>query len=114
MHFVRKQSHAESSNRLVAFARAILTYWITLDPTGLEPYLSANTMAAVLREAGMGGAAPRGASRPADGPGGGDTDGVRARPSLLPRWRPRRPGEVPGRYPAEQRGRRPRAAGEWP
>jgi pyruvate,orthophosphate dikinase len=50
MHFVRKQSHAESSNRLVAFARAILTYWITMDATGLEPYLSANTLAAVLRE----------------------------------------------------------------
>jgi pyruvate,orthophosphate dikinase len=50
MHFLRKQSHAESSNRLVAFARAVLTYWITLDPVGLEPYLSANTFAAVRRE----------------------------------------------------------------
>jgi len=51
MHFLRKQSHAESSNRLVAFSRAILSYWITLDPSGLEPYVSANTMAAVRREA---------------------------------------------------------------
>ncbi|OFW61186.1 MAG: hypothetical protein A2133_10785 [Actinobacteria bacterium RBG_16_64_13] len=50
MHFLRKQSHAESSNRLVAFARAVLTYWITLDPSGLGPYLSANTLAAVRRE----------------------------------------------------------------
>ncbi len=50
MHFLRKQSHAESSNRLVAFARAVLTYWITLDTSGLTPYLSANTLAAVLRE----------------------------------------------------------------
>ena len=50
MHFVRKQSHAESSNRLVAFARAVLTYWITLDPAGLKAYLSANTLAAVHRE----------------------------------------------------------------
>jgi pyruvate, orthophosphate dikinase len=49
-HFLRKQSHAESSNRLVAFSRAVLTYWITLDPAGLEPYLSANTLAAVHRE----------------------------------------------------------------
>ena len=51
MHFLRKQSHAESSNRLVAFSRAVVSYWITLDPSGLEPYLSANTMAAVRREA---------------------------------------------------------------
>ncbi len=50
MHFLRKQSHAESSNRLVAFSRAVLSYWITLDPSGLEPYLSANTMDAVRRE----------------------------------------------------------------
>ncbi len=50
MHFVRKQSHAESSNRLVAFARAVFTYWLTLDTKGLEPYLSANTLAAVQRE----------------------------------------------------------------
>ncbi len=50
MHFIRKQSHAESSNRLVAFSRAVLSYWMTLDPSGLEPYISANTMAAVHRE----------------------------------------------------------------
>jgi pyruvate,orthophosphate dikinase len=50
MHFVRKQSHAESSNRLVDFSRAVLTYWLTLDPSGLQPYLSANTMAAVRNE----------------------------------------------------------------
>ena len=34
MHFLRKQSHAESSNRLVDFSRAVLGYWITLDPSG--------------------------------------------------------------------------------
>jgi len=50
MHFLRKQSHAESSNRLVDFSRAVLRYWITLDPSGLKPYLSANTYAAVERE----------------------------------------------------------------
>jgi pyruvate,orthophosphate dikinase len=50
MHFLRKQSHAESSNRLVAFARAVLSYWITLDPSGLGPYVSANTLAAVHLE----------------------------------------------------------------
>ena len=51
MHFLRKQSHAESSNRLVAFSRAILKYWVTLDPSGLEQYLSLNTMRAVENEA---------------------------------------------------------------
>ena len=50
MHFLRKQSHAESSNRLVAFSRAVLSYWVTLDPSGLEQYLSANTMRAVQSE----------------------------------------------------------------
>jgi phosphohistidine swiveling domain-containing protein len=47
MHFLRKQSHAESSNRLVDFSREVLAYWATLDPAGLQPYLSANTFAAV-------------------------------------------------------------------
>ena len=50
MHFLRKQSHTESSNRLVAFSRAVLQYWMTLDPAGLEPFLSANTMEAVRAE----------------------------------------------------------------
>jgi pyruvate,orthophosphate dikinase len=52
MHFLRKQSHAESSNRLVDFSRAVLLYWTTLDASGLEPFLSANTMSAVLSERG--------------------------------------------------------------
>jgi len=50
MHFLRKQAHAESSNRLVDFSRAVLAYWLTLDPSGLEPYLSANTVEAVRAE----------------------------------------------------------------
>ena len=50
MHFLRKQSHAESSNRLVDFSREVLAYWITLDPAGLQPYLSANTWDAVRQE----------------------------------------------------------------
>ena len=49
-HFLRKQSHAESSNRLVAFSRAVLQYWVTLDPSGLKPYLSTNAMDAVKAE----------------------------------------------------------------
>jgi pyruvate,orthophosphate dikinase len=50
MHFLRKQSHAESSNRLVAFSRAVLSYWITQDSAGLESYLSAHALNAVRRE----------------------------------------------------------------
>lgn len=50
MHFLRKQSHAESSNRLVAFCRAVLSYWTTLDHSELQPYLSANTLTAVRSE----------------------------------------------------------------
>ena len=37
MHFLRKQVHAESSNRLVAFSRAVLEYWLTLDRRGSSP-----------------------------------------------------------------------------
>jgi pyruvate,orthophosphate dikinase len=50
MHFLRKQSHAESSNRLVDFSHAVLRYWITLDASGLEPFLSQNSMKAVHAE----------------------------------------------------------------
>jgi len=52
MHFLRKQVHAESSNRLVAFSREVMRYWLTLDPAVLAPYLSENTMTAVCEEAG--------------------------------------------------------------
>jgi len=50
VHFLRKQLHAESSNRMVDFSRAVLRYWTTLDPSGLEPYISANTLEAVRLE----------------------------------------------------------------
>ena len=50
MHFLRKQLHAESSNRMVPFCRAVLRYWTTLEPSGLEPYLSENTMQMVRDE----------------------------------------------------------------
>ena len=52
MHFLRKQVHAESSNRMVPFSRAVLDYWLSLDAAGLEPYVSANTLAAVRAEEG--------------------------------------------------------------
>ena len=50
MHFLRKQLHAESSNRMVPFCRAVLHYWMTLEPSALEPFLSANTMEMVRGE----------------------------------------------------------------
>lgn len=50
MHFLRKQVHAESSNRLIPFSRAVLQYWVTLEAAHLEPFVSANTMAAVRSE----------------------------------------------------------------
>ena len=50
MHFLRKQVHAESSNRLIAFSREVLRYWLTMDTECLEPFLSSNTLAAVRGE----------------------------------------------------------------
>lgn len=50
MHFLRKQAHTESSARLVSFSRAVLRYWMTLDPSGLTPFLSNSTAAAVSSE----------------------------------------------------------------
>lgn len=44
LHFLRKSVHAESSNRLVPFAAAVIRYWATLDARGLEPYLPASTL----------------------------------------------------------------------
>ncbi|WP_420208483.1 PEP/pyruvate-binding domain-containing protein [Candidatus Electronema sp. JC] len=39
IHFLRKQSHVESSNLIVGFIRAIFVFWLTLDKNGLKPYL---------------------------------------------------------------------------
>ena len=50
VHFLRKQMHAESSNRMVPFCRAVLHYWLTLDPSALEPFLSAHTLEMVRGE----------------------------------------------------------------
>ena len=49
-HFMRKQVHAESSNRLIDFSKAILKYWETLNVKPLEPFLSPNTLLAVMEE----------------------------------------------------------------
>ncbi len=42
IHFLRKQSHVESSNRIVPFMRAILYFWQTRDKTCLELYVPAS------------------------------------------------------------------------
>ena len=39
IHFLRKQSHVESSNRIVPFMEAVLHFWQTRDKTCLEPYV---------------------------------------------------------------------------
>jgi len=39
IHFLRKQSHVESSNLIVDFIKAIFAFWITLDKDYLRPYL---------------------------------------------------------------------------
>lgn len=39
IHFLRKQSHVESSNRIVAFMEATLQFWLTRDKTGLKPFV---------------------------------------------------------------------------
>ncbi|MDR3567576.1 MAG: PEP/pyruvate-binding domain-containing protein [Syntrophobacteraceae bacterium] len=36
VHFLRKQSHVESNNRIVTFIQAIIDYWRTKDKKGLE------------------------------------------------------------------------------
>jgi pyruvate,orthophosphate dikinase len=46
IHFLRKQSHVESSNLIVDFIEAIFRFWQTLDKSVLEGYLPAE----VLRE----------------------------------------------------------------
>ena len=39
IHFLRKQSHVESSNRIVPFMEATLQFWQTRDKTGLKPFV---------------------------------------------------------------------------
>jgi len=51
IHYLRKQSHAESNNRLVGFSATVYRYWRTGDSGGLEQYLPANTFAALTPEA---------------------------------------------------------------
>jgi len=39
IHFLRKQSHVESSNRIIRFMEAVLEYWRTRDKSPLQPYV---------------------------------------------------------------------------
>jgi pyruvate,orthophosphate dikinase len=39
VHFLRKQSHVESSNRIVPFMRATFQFWLTRDKTCLMPFV---------------------------------------------------------------------------
>jgi pyruvate,orthophosphate dikinase len=39
IHFLRKQSHVESSNRIVGLMEAIINFWKTRDKGGLKPFL---------------------------------------------------------------------------
>jgi len=39
IHFLRKQSHVESSNRIIRFMEAVLNFWKTRDKAPLEPFI---------------------------------------------------------------------------
>lgn len=39
IHFLRKQSHVESSNRVLSLMEAVLDFWTTRDKTALGPFL---------------------------------------------------------------------------
>ncbi|MDF1592993.1 MAG: PEP/pyruvate-binding domain-containing protein [Desulfobacterales bacterium] len=39
IHFLRKQSHVESSNRIILFMDAVLNFWKTKDKSGLKPFI---------------------------------------------------------------------------
>ena len=47
IHFLRKQSHVESSNLIVDFIRAIFAFWLNLDKAVLTPYLPEEVLARI-------------------------------------------------------------------
>ncbi len=51
IHFLRKQSHVESTNVIVDFVRAIFAFWRSRDKRHIEPYLPPEVLAQV-REKG--------------------------------------------------------------
>ena len=50
IHFLRKQSHVESSNLIVGFIKAIFVFWITLDKDHLRPFLPDEILSQVVTE----------------------------------------------------------------
>ncbi len=42
IHFLRKQSHVESSNRIIRFMEAVLHFWQTRDKAPLQPFVPPN------------------------------------------------------------------------
>ena len=114
MHFLRKQVHAESSNRLVAVQPRGAALLAHARPSGLEPYLSANTLAAVRGERSGPRARtrcwPRSPRAAPDAPGGRRGLLERARSALAPgassrrAWRLRTADGRAGRR--RRRGRR--------
>jgi pyruvate,orthophosphate dikinase len=42
IHFLRKQSHVESSNLIIAFMEAVLDFWLTRDKAVLKPFVPPN------------------------------------------------------------------------
>ena len=51
IHYLRKQCHAESNNRLVGFAANVYRWWATGAAEGLEPYVPDSVFAALDPEA---------------------------------------------------------------
>ena len=47
IHFLRKQSHVESSNRIIRFMEAVLHFWKTRDKTPLQPFVPPNIFAQI-------------------------------------------------------------------
>ena len=39
IHFLRKQAHVESSNRVVGFIESMIRFWLTLDKHHIEPFV---------------------------------------------------------------------------
>ena len=39
IHYLRKQSHVESSNRMLSFMHATLNFWLNKDKRGVEPFV---------------------------------------------------------------------------
>lgn len=50
IHFLRKQSHVESSNLIVGFIKGIFVFWLTLEKRHLRPFLPDEILAQVVTE----------------------------------------------------------------